>query len=360
MFATGSSGPTSELHVRAIDQLQAMHLTGTTGAHWPFFSPDSHWIGFEIRSGAVSGLLRKVSTTGGPPITVCPIQGTLWGASWGADDTIVFATNDRTTGLFSVPAAGGAPTLLTRPDPRQGELDHTLPFVLPGGRAVLFSILAHGDVLENSRIAVLDFETRQHKTLIRGGSHAEYVDPSIDSGQAPWPGSGQAGYLVYAAAGTLRGVRFDPARLEVLSDPVPVVEQVLTKPNGTAAFSVSRSGALAYIAGGLATQAEAQRTLVWVDRHGREEALKTPPHEYVYPRLSPDGTKIALDVRGPERHIWIWDPAPETLTRLTVDPEPDGSPVWTPDGSRVIFHSQRSGRQELHVQQTNGTGGLSN
>ena len=349
VYAIAGTGARSGLHVRTMDQLQSVPLGGTTGARWPFVSSDSRWIGFQIRSGAVSALLKKVSMTGGPPITVCEIQGTLMGASWGADDTIVFATNVRTTGLLSVSAAGDTPTVLTEPDPRQGELDHTLPFVLPGGRAVLFTIVAHGDVLENSRIAVLDLETRQRKTLVRGGSHAEFVAPSAGSGP---------GYLVYATGDTLRAMRFDPARLEIVGDPVPVVEQLLTKRNGTAAFSVSHTGTLVYRAGGLATRADDERTLVWVDRQGREGAIKAPSREYVYPRLSPDGTRIAVDVRGEERHIWIWDPAHESLARLTVDPELDGSPVWTPDGKRVIFYSDRSGHQELYVRQADGGGGL--
>ena len=342
-------GSTAGLHVRAMEQLRSLPLGGTIGARWPFISPDGQWVGFSTRSGAVNGELRKVSITGGLPITICEIQGTLRGASWAGDDTIVFATDVRATGLLTVPAGGGIPRVLTEPDPRQGELDHTLPFVLPGGRAVLFTIVAHTDALENSRIAVLDLATRQHKTLIRGGSHAEFVGPLTGV-------SGQPGYLVYAAASTLRAVRFDPVRLEILGDPVPIVDQVLMKPSGAASFSVSRSGALAYVAGGRAPQR--MYTLVWVDRQGREEALGTPPREYVYPRTSPDAMKIAVDIRGQDRHIWMWDLAHATLTRLTVDTEPDGFPVWTPDGARIIFHSVRSGRQDLYVQRADGTGGV--
>ena len=351
--AFGSAGG---LHVRAMDQLQPVTLAGTTGARWPFVSSDGHWIGFNTRIGAVNGELRKVSMTGGLPIPICEIQGILKGASWGADDTIVFATDVRATGLLRVPATGGIAEVLTQPDPRQGELDHTLPFVLPNARAVLFTIVAHTDAAENSRIAVLDLETRQHKTLIRGGSHGEFVQPSTrGSGRGLSTGAGLPGYLVYASAGTLRAVRFDPVRLEVLGDSVPVVDQVLTKPRGTASFSVSRSGALAYVGGGRAAQR--MSTLVWVDRQGREEAIEAPPREYVYPRLSPDGTKIAVDIRGQDRHIWMWDLSLGMLTRFTVDTEPDGFPVWTPDGARIVFHSQRSGRQDLYVQRTDGTGG---
>jgi hypothetical protein len=109
------------------------------------------------------------------------------------------------------------------PDAAQRGSDHGFPSVLPGGRGVLFTITAAGSA-DNAEVAVLDLKTGQRKTLVRGGSQAEYVDPS--------GGTGQAGYLIYAAAGTLRAVRFDPARLKVLGDPVTVVEQVMIKPTG--------------------------------------------------------------------------------------------------------------------------------
>ncbi len=116
-------------------------------------------------------------------------------------------------------------------------------------------------------MAVLDLKTGQRKTLVRGGSQAEYVDPSA--------GTGQAGYLIYAAAGTLRAVRFDPARLEVLGDPVTVVEHVMIKPTGAANYAVSRQGTLFYVPGGVSVQMS-PRSLVWVDRKGHEEPIKAP------------------------------------------------------------------------------------
>ena len=352
VYQSGTNDQTSELHVRAIDQIDAVHLRGITGARGPFISPDSHWIGFFSRvsdTGSIVGTsLKKVSMTGGPPIVICRTEGEGLGASWGADDTIVFATNDRTTGLLRVSAGGSEATVLTRPDPRQGEFDHVLPFVMPGGRQVLFTIVLQNSLLEDDRIAVLDLKTGERKTLIRGGSDAAYVSPST--------GSGHAGYLVYAAAGTLRAVRFDPDRLEVLSDPVPVVEQVRTKPNGTANFSVSRTGALVYVTGGVETQGIADRALAWVDRQGREEAIPAPTRAYLFPRLSPDGTKIALDIRDQENDIWIWDLMRASLTRLTFDPAIDFSPVWTTDGRRVMFGSQRSDPTALYAQLADGAG----
>jgi eukaryotic-like serine/threonine-protein kinase len=330
-----AGGVSQQLMVRAIDQLDAVPLGSITGARAPFISPDGRWIGFF--AGSMNGELKKVSITGGPPISLVRYQGLPRGASWGPDDTIVFATDDTSTGLLSIPAAGGEPTIVTTPDAAHGELDHLFPSVLPGGRAVLFTIVAAGGAA-NAQVAVLDLKTGQHKTLIRGGSQAEYVE---------------TGHLVYAVAGTLWSVRFDPMRLEVLSDPVPVLEQVMTMTSGAAEFSLSRQGTLVYVPGGVGNS----RSLVWVDRRGQEEPIKAaPPHAYVYPRISPDGTRVAFDIRDDEADIWIWDLARQTLNRLTNAPVPDQNPVWTPDSQRLIFGSARAGTLNLFSQAANGTG----
>ena len=144
-------GPRGQLVVRALDQLQPTALTGLSNPHTPFFSPDGLWIGFFDSASAV----RKVGTTGGPPVAVTPLSAVPYGASWGADDTIVFATSDPSSGLLRVPAGGGEPEVLTRPNLDQGEVDHWWPEVLPGGRGVLFTITT-GGAIDNAQIAVLD------------------------------------------------------------------------------------------------------------------------------------------------------------------------------------------------------------
>jgi serine/threonine protein kinase/Tol biopolymer transport system component len=330
VYRAGGTVTGGPLMVRAMDALDAQPLAGITTARNPFFSPDSRWIGFFDNDE-----LKKVSVTGGPAITISRLVGPgPRGASWGDDNTIVFATNDPKTGLLRVSADGGEPTVLTTPDASQHEGDHLFPSVLPGGRGVLFTITA--GQAENTQLAVLDLKTGQRKTLLRGGSAAEYVE---------------TGHLIYAAAGTLRAVRFDLARLEVLSDPVPAVEYVIVASTGAANYAVSRSGTLVYAPG----DARA-RSLVWVDRQGHETPIKAPPRAYAIPRLSPDGTRIALDIRDQENDIWIWDLARETLTRLTSDPGLDAEPVWTPDGRRLLFSSTRMGVANLYGQAADGTG----
>jgi serine/threonine protein kinase/Tol biopolymer transport system component len=340
VYVSGGTSPAAgQLMVRTIDRLEAEPLRGTAGARFPFISPDGNWIGFFQGQAE----LRKVPITGGPSITLCRINGTPRGASWGPDDTIVFATGDQSTGLLSVPAGGGSPKALTKPDVSLGEQDHVLPAFLPDGKGVLFTTTVPG-AIENAQIAVLDLETGQARILIRGGSQPEYAE---------------TGHLVYAAAGTLRAVRFDLAKREVLGDPAPVAERVGMLNTGATQYGISRTGALVFIPGAFASiaGAGAVRSLVWVNRQGREEPINAPPRAYFALRLSPDGTRIALDTRDQENDIWVFDLARQTLTRLTSDPSNDVFPLWTPDGLRIVFSSPRGGSvPSLFWQLADGTG----
>jgi serine/threonine-protein kinase len=140
---------------------------------------------------------------------------------------------------------------------------------------------------------------------------------------------------------------------------VPLLENIGFTPGGAAQFGVAvRNGALAYVASNPFPLFSAPHTLVWVDRKGRETPLAAPPRGYVYARLSPDGTRVVLDVRdGETADIWIWDLSRETLTRLTVEPAPDRAPVWSPDGQRIAFSSGRDGSLgNLFWQAADGTG----
>jgi serine/threonine protein kinase/Tol biopolymer transport system component len=332
---TARDGNEVVLMVRAIDQLVAMPLRGTGVPRAPFISPDGKWIGYFFGDE-----LRKVPMTGGAAIMLCKSLGPPRGASWSPDGTsIVFATGSS-TGLLRVSAEGGEPTELTKVDPANKDQKHWFPFVLGNGKAVLFTVNT-GAGIANSDIAVLDLESKEYKILVRGGSNPEYA---------------ATGHLVYAVEGALRAVRFDADRLEVLGAPAPVVEQVTTMPTGAANYALADNGTLVYLTGGVSRQV-ARNSLVWVTRQGREEKIPTAPERaYLYPRLSPDGTRIALDVRDQEEDIWVWDFGQKLLTRLTFDRGSDQYPVWTPDGRRIIFGSARAGTANLYSQLSDGTG----
>jgi serine/threonine-protein kinase len=229
--------------------------------------------------------------------------------------------------------------VLTRPDKQQREVDHVWPEVLPDGRAVLFTIISSASI-DEAQIALLDLESGTTRILIRGGTHAQYVP---------------TGHLVYGASGGLQAVPFDVASRQMVGHAVKVLEQVAISPEGAVNAAVAQDGTLAYVR---PNPSGAARTLVWVDRVGREEPIGAPPRPYIYPRLSPDGRRAALEVWDQDRDIWIWNFARQTLTRLTDRPGRDGFPVWTPDSMRLIFGSAQDGSTNLFWRASDGTGSV--
>ena len=261
-----------------------------------------------------------------------PSGGPL-GATWGADGTIVYAESSG-AGLRRVSAGGGKAETLTTPDRAQGEFRHARPEFLPGGRALLFTIGYAGRGPDGARIAVLDLETGA-KTVLLTGQHAKYL---------------RSGHLVYGTEGTLRAVVFDLEQRTVVGAPVPLLAPVAVSGQGAYEYDVADDGTIVYLSANVAPPAT--RTLVWVDRQGRETPLGAEAGSYVHPRLAPDGTRVAV---LNALNIWIWDLARARLTAGTLD---GGTiSIWTPDSSRIIFGSVRGGGSpNLYVQAADGTG----
>jgi serine/threonine-protein kinase len=330
----GNNG--TELFVRSLDSLEPVSLyKGFPRA--PFVSPDGQWVGFIDNLNT----LKKVAITGGSAVTVAQLGGASRGAVWMPDDTIIFAIAGSGIGLQQVSAGGGPVKVLTRPDRARGQAVHLWPEVLPSGRAVTFTIGPTTPGVDAGQIAVLDLQTQTQTVVVRGGSHGHYIT---------------SGHLVYAAGGTLCAIAFDPVTLKTRGTAVPVVPDVAAIAGGDVDAVLADDGTLAYVRGtGLGAE---QRTLIWVDRQGRETAIAAPPRAYVYPRISPDGGRVVVYGAEPMFDLWVWDVVRLTLTRLTFNRGLDTYPVWTPDGRRLLFASDRDGARNLYAQAADGTGAV--
>jgi len=324
-------GGTQQLYLRPMDSLESRPLPGTEGAVDPFFSPDGQWLGF-----FAGNKLKKVSLSGGSAQTLGD-AAFPHGASWSSQGIIAFAPTN-VSALLQVPDAGGTPQPLSRLE--KGESTHRWPEVLPGGKAVLFTAGTAAGNFINGQVAVQWVGTVERQNLVQGGTHPRYA-PS--------------GHLVYAQGGTLMAVPFDPQRLAVMGAVVPVVEGVLQSSYGAAQYNFSATGSLVYVPGGVQA---AELRLVWVNRNGAEQPLAAPARPYIYPRLSPDGRRVAVAIQEQKAQLWLYDLSRETLTRLTFEGNFSNYPAWTPEGKRIAFQSNKEGPGNIFWQLADGSGGL--
>jgi serine/threonine-protein kinase len=318
-----------QLYLKNSNQLTAIPIKGTDeNPADPFFSPDGQWIGYFSLSG--DSQLKKISIMGGTPVTLCEVDGTA-GATWGTDDMIVFGGQNA---IKRISAGGGTPEEIIK----GGNGWLVYPQMLPDGKAVLFSSQAEGGF----QVTVQSLESEEPKLLFPGWP-AQYLP---------------TGHLVYGMENTLTAIRFDTDTLETIGGPIPLVEDVFQTENiAPTHYAISQSGTLVYIPGRMG--ATYMRTLVWVDREGKEEPLEAGPNAYTYPSISPDGTQIALSVTvDGNRDIYIYDLDRGTMPRLTLDEAEDLLPIWTPDGQRIVFCSEREGNQSIFWTAAGGTGNV--
>jgi len=327
-------GGDTELRLREMNRLEETGIPGTEGGVAPFFSPEGRRIGFFAR-----GKLKTVDLASGDVATLCDARW-AWGGSWAPDESILFVPGSA-AGIRRVPSRGGEPQVVVDPDFAKGERSYGFPEILPGGRAVSYTLIRTrgGSVSPDTSIAVLELSTGQRRVLVEAGSNAHYA---------------ATGHLVYARAGALLAVPFDLAKLEVTGPPKPAGEDVLTDPGTAAAqFSLSGDGTLVYVPGILQT---ARGNVVWVDRKGVAEPATDSPRSYGYPSLSPDGRRMAFAIaEGGNTDIWVLDLDRGSLTRLTSDAALDLRPSWTPDGERVTFASNRAGPMDLYWTKADGS-----
>ncbi len=326
----------SQIWLRPMSSSETRALPGTEGASAPvFWSPDGRSLAFAGRSLA---RLMNIDLAGGPPQTLCPASSGVPIGAWSPAGIIIFQAND---GLMEVPAGGGICAPVTKLDSKRGELRHTGPSFLPDGRHFLYLRVASKE--ENSGVYVgsLDSkpETQSSKLIAKGASPATYV-PSADRAH---------GYLMFLRQGALMAQSFNAGNLSLEGDAVPIVEHIGT--NGDL-FTASENGTLVYRGGG----SSGSRQLTWFDRSGRSLGALGPPGAYNTLSVSPDGKRVAFglaDTAQNNTDIWVHDLTQGTTNRFTFNPAVDDMPVWSPDGTRIVWSSQREGGADLYQRASN-------
>jgi Tol biopolymer transport system component len=323
-----SGGGVSRLWLRFLVSTTAQPLAGTESAAYPFWSPDSRSVGF-----FADGKLKRFDIGGGTPQTLTTVTGPR-GGTWNADGVILFTTTTASP-LFRVPASGGQAVPVTKLD-RQSS--HRFPFFLPDGRQFLF--LAQGTP-ETGGIYLGSLDSAEPRRLTAADTAGIYLP------------SGMAGWLLWVRAGTLVVQRLDLERKVLTGDPVTLADPVAFDPATLAsAVSVSAAGLVAYRAGGAN-----RRQLYWFDRSGKALSPIGAPDENALsaPRVSPDGRRVAVwrTVQG-NADIFLLDGT--RMSRFTFDPASDRYPIWSPDGSRIVFDSNRKGQRDLYQKLSSGVG----
>jgi len=315
--ADGPSG--RQLFRRRLDRVGVEPVAGTGGAVQPFLSPDGRWVGFFSGSR-----LAKVPFDGGSPVELATVSA-YRGATWVEDGWIVY-TATYSSGLVKVREAGGTPEPLTELDAARSERTHRWPAAVPDTPWVLFTVGVSNtpSFYDDSRIDAVRLDTGERKTVYEGAWMARFAPPAT---------------LLLQRRSSLVALDFDPASAEVRGSERPLLEGVGGEPSSGAGYFAAGAGAtLAYVPGdALSTE----KVLALVDREGHETVLPAPAKNYWYPRFSPDGRFLALDVgggQGADDDIWLYELASGRLSRFTFTSS-SLVPVWTPDGRWIVYGS---------------------
>jgi eukaryotic-like serine/threonine-protein kinase len=334
----GTGEGKSQLWIRPLSGMSAQALQGTEGAAYPFWSADSHSVGF-----FANGKLRKIDASGGPPESIADAPQPRAG-TWNADGTILFSPTANGP-IFKVPAGGGTPVAVTKLDESKKQTSHRWPIWLPDGRHFLYFVLTPQTAAETTGVGnglwVGSLDGKEPKFLLKAESQTLYSPP---------------GYILFWREGSLLAQRFDAGTQSLVGDAFPVAEGVqrMTSRN-FAFFSISANGLLTYQGGALAGLSQ----LAWYDRTGREIEKISEPFDVSRPRLSHDGKRLAVDVRDRQSgngDVWVYEFARKTLTRFTFNAALELGPVWSPDDSSIAFASNRKGAMAIFRKPVAGAG----
>jgi serine/threonine protein kinase/Tol biopolymer transport system component len=328
--------------IRRLDVLNGEPLAASATPGFrqgPLFSPDGKSIAYVDGNAPYSWRrpFQKVTLAGGPALTLAEYDMFHRG-DW-SDDGWLYWTDRYPGGIVRIRESGGETEAVTKLDLAKGERSHRFASLLPGGDALIYTVGFEGIAnYDEARIDVWDMRTGTSKTIIEGGTSATY-SPS--------------GHVVYARSGKLMAVPFDAQRREVTGRAFEVQDGVMMSRNtGAAHYSLSKRGDLAYVPG---PGEGGRRTLVWVDRSGKAEPLPLPAASYLYPRISPDGGTMAVEIEGPNHDLYFYDFARTVLSKVTTDGL-SHDPVWSPDGVRLAFRSWQAGGMTLWSMRSDRSG----
>jgi serine/threonine-protein kinase len=302
------------LFLRTMDRSDASALPATEDADGPFFSPDGQWVGFFAGDG-----MKKIALAGGNPVVLSRVPPVTRGAVWTPQNTILYSPSN-TAGLERIPAEGGSSRSFLAPKYEGGQFAYRWPDVLAGGRALLFAVYTGGKDFDDALIALHRMDDGEPKIVLRGGTNPRYSPE---------------GYILFDRAGAILAAPFDGS--EVTGTPVTILRSVRVESTGVAQFVLS-GDTLVYVPG---TVSPAHWEPVWVDRGGRAEALFEKPGDFYAPRFSPDGRQIVFSKGDANQDIWIANLDRAILTRVTLEPSEEFDPIWSPDGSRIAYASER-------------------
>ena len=317
VYAGEAGADNYQFYARRIDGLEARPLPGTLNANQPLLSPDGRWVAFEG-----GGQLFKVQLEGGTPVQIAAVNS-LNGAAWSSRGEIILGSEGAISGLARVSEGGGALTVLTRPDTTAGVAFHLWPIVLQDGHSIVFAITGGcGRALRLSRLAITSLDDGVvHLLGIDGVRPLGVVDDR----------------LVYLQAdGTVMSAAIDLRRKKVTGSAEPLLDSIpfCTDCNGDSPIYLSSSGALTYIRGALPSK------VVWTDASGAVHAIDNREERFANPRISPDGRRIAVTILGRQSDVWIYEIATSSWNKLTSGGN-NAHPEWTPDGSHIVFVSDR-------------------
>jgi serine/threonine-protein kinase len=328
------TGAANQLFLHRMDEATSQPIPEAFGIQ-PVFSPDGQWVAY------VSGSLkiRKVSVTGGAPETVYQDPSFIPGLWWTPDNMILFGT--YSSGLSKISISGGTPVPVTMLDSAAGEISHRLPQLLPDGKSVLYTAKTKDMAsVDDGLIVAQRLETHERKLLVKGGWYGRYL-PS--------------GHLVYARGNAMFAVRFDAERLEVIGSPVRLEDGGVWNNQGAMGIAFSSDG-VAVFAPPAAYRDVNDKSLGWLDRSGVTHPLYDTLRNYGAARLSPDGQKIAMEVKSANDDIWVYDISRGLLSRLTFGWGNNNLPIWSPDGKYVFYSAEKGQSASIYRKPWDGSG----